>query len=212
MDYERMQTSSEQSTEADRQLFQRKDSDKDSGLQGRTSDETNNDIKPRTIVYPADDGCIPTRQSTSDQLSLGLAPPTMLISPVEQSTAPAEELQAAPMQFMSTVRVQSKDGKTQHVVSYLEKHVIGSGSFGQVLSAVLLPSNEPIAIKTVLQDRRFMVCNVTCGIRTNRPTDPLCPLRHRTASSSRFRTQTTPTSSACCSTSSPQRTGALLSR
>ncbi|EDV91041.1 GH16465 [Drosophila grimshawi] len=40
-------------------------------------------------------------------------------------------------------------------ISYLDSKVIGNGSFGVVFYAKLMPSNEPIAIKKVLQDRRF---------------------------------------------------------
>ncbi|XP_030573817.1 glycogen synthase kinase-3 [Drosophila novamexicana] len=44
---------------------------------------------------------------------------------------------------------------TMTEISYMDSKVIGNGSFGVVFHAKLMPSNEPIAIKKVLQDRRF---------------------------------------------------------
>ncbi|XP_034484958.1 glycogen synthase kinase-3 [Drosophila innubila] len=44
---------------------------------------------------------------------------------------------------------------TMTEISYTDTKVIGNGSFGVVFQAKLLPSNELIAIKKVLQDRRF---------------------------------------------------------
>ncbi|KAH8381333.1 hypothetical protein KR093_002825, partial [Drosophila rubida] len=40
-------------------------------------------------------------------------------------------------------------------ISYVDTKVVGNGSFGVVFQAKLLPNNELIAIKKVLQDRRF---------------------------------------------------------
>jgi glycogen synthase kinase 3 beta len=42
-------------------------------------------------------------------------------------------------------------------VSYTHCRVTGNGSFGVVFQAKLVGSNEDIAIKKVLQDRRFKV-------------------------------------------------------
>ncbi|KAH8311418.1 hypothetical protein KR044_006178, partial [Drosophila immigrans] len=44
---------------------------------------------------------------------------------------------------------------TMTEISYVDTKVIGNGSFGVVFQAKLLPNNELIAIKKVLQDRRF---------------------------------------------------------
>ncbi|KAM8704676.1 hypothetical protein ACLKA7_009179 [Drosophila subpalustris] len=44
---------------------------------------------------------------------------------------------------------------TMTEISYTDTKVIGNGSFGVVFQAKLLPTNELIAIKKVLQDRRF---------------------------------------------------------
>ena len=42
-------------------------------------------------------------------------------------------------------------------ISYTNLKIIGSGSFGVVYQATLLDSGDIIAIKKVLQDRRFKV-------------------------------------------------------
>ncbi|KAJ1562979.1 regulator of ime2 [Cladochytrium tenue] len=55
------------------------------------------------------------------------------------------------------VTVSASDGKTGEPfeLSYTNNKVIGNGSFGVVFQARLLHSGEPVAIKKVLQDRRF---------------------------------------------------------
>ncbi len=59
------------------------------------------------------------------------------------------------------VKVVASDGKTgdQKDLSYTNCKVIGNGSFGIVFQARLLeePGNGDIAIKKVLQDKRFKV-------------------------------------------------------
>ena len=42
-------------------------------------------------------------------------------------------------------------------VAYTDLKVIGNGSFGVVYSARMIDTNEPVAIKKVLQDKRFKV-------------------------------------------------------
>lgn len=44
-------------------------------------------------------------------------------------------------------------------VSYTDTRVIGNGSFGVVFQAKLCDTGELVAIKKVLQDRRFKVSN-----------------------------------------------------
>ena len=68
------------------------------------------------------------------------------------------------------VKVVASDGKTgeQKDLSYTNCKVIGNGSFGIVFQARLLdePGNQDIAIKKVLQDKRFKVC--LCSIAKDR--------------------------------------------
>ncbi len=47
-----------------------------------------------------------------------------------------------------------RDGK-QDVLSYDAQKMIGHGSFGAVFQANIVETNEVVAIKKVLQDRRF---------------------------------------------------------
>jgi glycogen synthase kinase 3 beta len=56
-------------------------------------------------------------------------------------------------------KVSAKDGKTgQEIVLYYTKYKIaGNGSFGVVYQAKLLQTGEDVAIKKVLQDKRFKV-------------------------------------------------------
>jgi serine/threonine protein kinase len=51
------------------------------------------------------------------------------------------------------------DDETEEI-SYTDAKVIGNGSFGVVYQARLIGSNELVAIKKVLQDRRYKVKNV----------------------------------------------------
>jgi hypothetical protein len=42
-------------------------------------------------------------------------------------------------------------------VSYIADRIVGNGSFGVVMQAVVAGTNEVVAIKKVLQDKRFKV-------------------------------------------------------
>lgn len=73
------------------------------------------------------------------------------------------------------VKVVASDGKTgdQKDLSYTNCKVIGNGSFGIVFQARLLddPADGDIAIKKVLQDKRFKVGPSVCYLhRTVRET------------------------------------------
>lgn len=73
------------------------------------------------------------------------------------STAPAVASSAAPTldpaALLSTVA--SAVAKKKHAISYAADRVIGTGSFGVVYQATVVESGESVAIKKVLQDRRF---------------------------------------------------------
>ena len=45
----------------------------------------------------------------------------------------------------------------QEDISYTDLRIIGNGSFGVVYQARLLETNDSVAIKKVLQDKRFKV-------------------------------------------------------
>jgi serine/threonine protein kinase len=60
---------------------------------------------------------------------------------------------------MTTVVATPGYGPDRQVeVQYTDTKVIGNGSFGVVYSAKLVDSSEMVAIKKVLQDKRFKVC------------------------------------------------------
>lgn len=58
---------------------------------------------------------------------------------------------------MDVVTERVRDGVTgeEYDLQYIQSRVVGSGSFGVVFHTRLLPSQEDVAIKRVLQDRRF---------------------------------------------------------
>ncbi|KJH53233.1 kinase domain protein [Dictyocaulus viviparus] len=59
-------------------------------------------------------------------------------------------------QTTTVVASVAADGVDQQVeVSYCDQKVVGNGSFGVVFLAKLQDNNEPVAIKKVLQDKRF---------------------------------------------------------
>lgn len=75
---------------------------------------------------------------------------------------------------MTTVLATAGTGsdRTQEV-SYTDAKVIGNGSFGVVYQAKLVETNELVAIKKVLQDKRFKVYNIcmySCSIDISRQT------------------------------------------
>lgn len=62
-----------------------------------------------------------------------------------------------PRKVVKVIASDGKDGETKEI-SYNSCKVVGNGSFGVVFQAKLLPSEQDIAIKKVLQDKRFKVC------------------------------------------------------
>ncbi|RWR80773.1 shaggy-related protein kinase epsilon isoform X1 [Cinnamomum micranthum f. kanehirae] len=48
-----------------------------------------------------------------------------------------------------------KNGQPKQTVSYMAERVVGTGSFGVVFQAKCLETNEAVAIKKVLQDKRY---------------------------------------------------------
>ncbi|KNC71769.1 hypothetical protein SARC_15690, partial [Sphaeroforma arctica JP610] len=54
-----------------------------------------------------------------------------------------------------TTVVATTPGGDSKEVQYTEPNVVGNGSFGVVFQARLVKTNETVAIKKVLQDKRF---------------------------------------------------------
>ena len=76
-----------------------------------------------------------------------------------------------PRKIVKVVASDGKSGETRDLI-YTNCKVIGNGSFGIVFQAKLLEDSNPvcdIAIKKVLQDKRFKACSP--------PLLPLCLLR-----------------------------------
>ncbi|KAK5810744.1 shaggy-related protein kinase theta isoform X1 [Gossypium arboreum] len=57
-------------------------------------------------------------------------------------------------QIISTT-VGGQNGQPKQTMSYLAERVVGTGSFGVVFQAKCLETGEPVAIKKVLQDKRY---------------------------------------------------------
>ena len=49
------------------------------------------------------------------------------------------------------------NGKDQNTIMYSAERIIGNGSFGVVFRATIAQTGEVVAIKKVLQDKRFKV-------------------------------------------------------
>ncbi|WOL10592.1 shaggy-related protein kinase alpha isoform X2 [Canna indica] len=54
-----------------------------------------------------------------------------------------------------SIMVVGQDGHSRQTVSYMAEHVVGTGSFGTVFQARCVETGEPVAIKKVLQDKRY---------------------------------------------------------
>lgn len=64
----------------------------------------------------------------------------------------------------TVVATEGRDVPEQQTeVSYTDTKVIGNGSFGVVYQAKLVETSELVAIKKVLQDKRFKVRNFHFG-------------------------------------------------
>ncbi|MBA0610100.1 hypothetical protein Godav_010992 [Gossypium davidsonii] len=57
-------------------------------------------------------------------------------------------------QIISTT-VGGQNGQPKQTMSYMAERVVGTGSFGVVFQAKCLETGEPVAIKKVLQDKRY---------------------------------------------------------
>ncbi|KAI9275354.1 Pkinase-domain-containing protein [Sporodiniella umbellata] len=75
----------------------------------------------------------------------------------KEITSTAESVQQPAISQVRHVVVAAKDGRTGKDIQlyYTYEKVVGNGSFGVVYQAALMPANEKVAIKRVLQDRRF---------------------------------------------------------
>jgi serine/threonine protein kinase len=58
---------------------------------------------------------------------------------------------------VTVVATRGRGADISEEISYTDTKVIGNGSFGVVYQAKIVHSNEQVAIKKVLQDKRFKV-------------------------------------------------------
>ncbi|CAL5196168.1 unnamed protein product [Lathyrus oleraceus] len=54
-----------------------------------------------------------------------------------------------------TTTISGRDGQPKQTISYMAERVVGTGSFGVVFQAKCLETGEAVAIKKVLQDKRY---------------------------------------------------------
>ena len=59
--------------------------------------------------------------------------------------------------LVTVVATRGRGTEVSEEISYTDTKVIGNGSFGVVYQAKIVHSNEQVAIKKVLQDKRFKV-------------------------------------------------------
>jgi glycogen synthase kinase 3 beta len=66
---------------------------------------------------------------------------------------------------LKVIKVAAKDGRTGEDIQlhYSNYKVAGNGSFGVVYQAKLLRTGDDVAIKKVLQDKRFKVKTSLCS-------------------------------------------------
>jgi serine/threonine protein kinase len=72
----------------------------------------------------------------------------------EMSAAVIEGNDAVTGHIISTT-IGGKNGEPKQTISYMAERVVGTGSFGIVFQAKCLETGESVAIKKVLQDRRY---------------------------------------------------------
>nr|BAJ33892.1 unnamed protein product [Eutrema halophilum] len=77
-----------------------------------------------------------------------------LDSDKEMSAAVTEGNDAVTGHIISTT-IGGKNGEPKQTISYMAERVVGTGSFGIVFQAKCLETGESVAIKKVLQDRRY---------------------------------------------------------
>ncbi|TGO63269.1 hypothetical protein BCON_0014g00580 [Botryotinia convoluta] len=77
------------------------------------------------------------------------------------------------------IREKVQDGVTGETrdMQYTQCKIVGNGSFGVVFQTKLSPSGEDAAIKRVLQDKRFKVCDVSSSLQ-NRELQIMRIVRH----------------------------------
>ena len=76
---------------------------------------------------------------------------------VAAAAAAANPSPKEPPKLTTVIATKGKGDDETEEISYTDAKVIGNGSFGVVYQARLISNNELVAIKKVLQDRRYKV-------------------------------------------------------
>jgi protein brassinosteroid insensitive 2 len=73
----------------------------------------------------------------------------------QEGEAPYAEGNDAVTGHIISTTIGGKNGEPKRTISYMAERVVGTGSFGIVFQAKCLETGETVAIKKVLQDRRY---------------------------------------------------------
>ncbi|KAG8659874.1 shaggy-related protein kinase zeta isoform X3 [Manihot esculenta] len=93
----------------------------------------------------------------------------------EMTSAEVEGNGAITGHIISTT-IGGKNGEPKQTISYMAERVVGTGSFGIVFQAKCLETGEPVAIKKVLQDKRYKNRELQLMRLMDHPN--VVPLRH----------------------------------
>ncbi|KAL7089171.1 hypothetical protein ACP275_13G172100 [Erythranthe tilingii] len=73
----------------------------------------------------------------------------------QEMSAPIMDGNGAATGHIISTTIGGKNGEPKQTVSYMAERVVGTGSFGVVFQAKCIETGESVAIKKVLQDRRY---------------------------------------------------------
>nr|KAJ0197131.1 hypothetical protein LSAT_V11C700352650 [Lactuca sativa] len=73
----------------------------------------------------------------------------------QEMSAPVIDGNEAAAGHIISTTIGGKNGEPKQTVSYMAERVVGTGSFGTVFQAKCIESGETVAIKKVLQDKRY---------------------------------------------------------
>ncbi|KAK6133526.1 hypothetical protein DH2020_032740 [Rehmannia glutinosa] len=74
---------------------------------------------------------------------------------INEMSAPVIDRNDAVTGHIISTTIGGKNGEPKQTVSYMAERVVGTGSFGIVFQAKCIETGETVAIKKVLQDRRY---------------------------------------------------------
>lgn len=81
--------------------------------------------------------------------------PSVAMGDEREMPAPAMDRNDAVAGHIISTTIGGKNGEPKQTVSYMAERVVGTGSFGIVFQAKCIETGETVAIKKVLQDRRY---------------------------------------------------------